>query len=83
MCTVAAVALGNTAFHGQTGLLQALKVFLCRGWPPLLGGITLGFGVKVETDLILLIKLSLEIDQGKGDGYLFLLDPQVILCPLS
>ncbi len=71
--TVAAVTLRDATFERETSVFQALKVFFGRCWPAFGGSSALWLGVEIKADPILLIQLTLDIDQREGGGNLFLL----------
>lgn len=76
--TVAAIALGNATFVWETRVFQALKIFFGQCWPAFGGGSALRLGVEEKTNPILLVQLSLDVDQRIGHRNLFFLPFQLV-----
>ena len=71
--TVATHAFRDTTLHRQASLFQAFKILLSRAWPRGFLGLTLRLVTEMESDLILLIKIALEIDVSMSLRQLFFL----------
>lgn len=76
--TVAAIALGNATFVWETRVFQALKILFGQCWPAFGGGSALRLGVEEKTNPVLLVQLSLDVDQRIGHRNLFFLPFQLV-----